>query len=323
LGSVNISGVWRDTNIQWRRPFTRIARYLPGNIGRATSRPAWVPTGGLGQKGSNQVDQNADNAAPWKSFTMKRVRKVDRKLSNGVPVTGDVKQGGLPNCPIAAILAALAHTVIGQKHIDSMITEYIGAAVKTTLSDSIMTTLSDSTSDDPDYNPQDKEIISNRYFTVKLPGKLFEVHDTFYVKYTDDDSIDLVFMDSPNQVLWPCVIEKACALKYVSYNEMGNYKKHTANDFWEVLVGPKQRGFKVTDATDIERIREAVKGASTVPTIGASREDARKVTPWHGYSVLGIQDSTIELYNPAAAKQFRISLEDFRNNFQLILFGIP
>jgi len=60
------------------------------------------------------------------------------KLSDGLPTTTQVRQGALPNCPIAAVLAALAHTPVGQRYLDALITEYIGAVVKTTLSGDVM-----------------------------------------------------------------------------------------------------------------------------------------------------------------------------------------
>ncbi len=297
-----------------------------GTLGGRVPGPLGFRQVDLANKGATKSSKTLIMPPPWSSSNI-RVREVDWKLSNGVPVTGDVMQGALPNCPVAAILAALAHTATGQKHIDGMVTAYIGAAVKTTLSNAIITTVSAETADDPDYQPQVKDIISNRYFTVTLwkeaLKETLEVHDTFYAEYADNAYLKLVYMSSPNQVLWPCVIEKACALLFGSYKEIGNYKKHTANEFWEVLVGSKPQGFKVTDATDIEKIREAARGAPKIPTMGASRDDAKKVTGWHGYAVLGIQDSAIALYDPAKAKKFTMSFEDFRSNFQVLLFGNP
>ena len=46
------------------------------------------------------------------------------------------------------------------------------------------------------------------------------------------------------------------------------------------------------------------------------------MTPWHGFAVLGMKGSEIELYDPHA-KTVHLSLEDFRDNFQSILFGNP
>lgn len=310
-------------------PFRGNARF-PGPLGTAPPTSGGRVPGPLGfrrvdltQKGTTRAIKTLPMPPPWSSSTIMRVRRVDWKLSDGAPATRDVRQGALPNCPIAAILAALAHTTIGRKRIDDMVAEFIGMPVKTTISDAILETLAKASEGDPDYTDQVKEIVSKRYFSVKL-GKDIEVHDTFYARYTDGDDLDLVFMTSPTAVLWPCVIEKACALLYGSYTEIGNYRKHNANEFWELLVGSKPQGIKVSDATDVERIREVARGAAKVPTMGASREQGvTKVTPWHAFAVTGIKGSTIELYDPAKAKMLSLSLEDFRSNFQVMLFGNP
>jgi hypothetical protein len=261
---------------------------------------------------------------PWTSSTIIRARVVNWKLANGKPVTTDVRQGALPNCPIAAVLAALTHTAVGQKYVDGLITEYKGTSVQTVLPQEIMDKLALRDDEEPDDKVQDKALQSNRYFSVKL-GKQIEVHDTFYVKYTDGDYLELVFMNSPNDVLWPAVIEKACALHYGSYVEIGNYRKHTANEFWEFVVGKPAKGLQIEDATDIEKIRDAARNATGTPTIAASREKVSLVnlTPWHGFAVLGLQGKNIELYDPAKAKAFTLSFEDFRSNFQMILSGTP
>jgi hypothetical protein len=251
----------------------------------------------------------------------KRVRAVDWKLSNGTLKPEDVKQGGLPVCPVAAILAALAHTAVGQKYLDGLVTEYDGVNIKTVLSGKVMDDLAASTSDDPDYKAQDKEILSKRYFTVKFWKG--EIPDTLYVEYTDGSELNPVFMTSPNQVLWPAVIEKACAFHWGSYKDMGNYKKLSVNDHWELIFGKKPRGgFLITDSTNTEKIRTAAENAGKIPTIAASREHATKVTPWHGFTVFGMAGAEIQLYDPHA-RLLKMSLEDFRDNFQAIYFDSP
>src|SRR4029077_19012968 len=156
----------------------------------------------------------------------------------GLPVTEQVKQGSLPNCPSAAILAALGNTKDGQKYLDSLITQYTGATVKTTLSGEVMSKLVWD-DEDPDDKPQAKELTSQRYCVVSLKAfkKPIEVHNTFYVKYTDGTDLELVYMSSPSGLLWPSVIEKACALHYGSYPAMSDYNKLKANDFWALLLG--------------------------------------------------------------------------------------
>lgn len=255
------------------------------------------------------------------SSTIIRARSVDWSLSNGSLLPDDVKQGELANCPIAAILAALAHTASGTRRIDNLITEFAGDSVKTTFSNDVVKTLSSKTAGDSDYRAPDKEIMAKRYFSVNL-GAAIEVSDVFYIKYTDGTDVDMVYMDSPRKALWPCVIEKAYASKIGSYQELDDDVKHTVNEFWAVLVGSKPGGFAIDEKTNLAKISDVAKAASRVPTIGASRVGATKVVDHHGFAILGIQDSTIELHNPHGTK-VTLSVADFRSNFDAVFFGNP
>jgi hypothetical protein len=252
------------------------------------------------------------------SSTIIQARSVGWDLAKNTPSERDAKQGELANCPVAAILAAMAHTAGGRKHLDSMITEYVHTQVKTTFSKDVLATLS-SKLDDPDYKRPEKEILSKRYFKVNL-GDTFEVSDVFYTKYSDGPEVNMMYMDSPNKALWPCVIEKAYAVKIGSYDQLDDDTKHTVNEFWTVLVGSKPDGFSVNENTDLTKISAAANAANRIPTIAASRDDATKVTAHHGYAVMGIQGSTIELYNPYGRTE-KLSLADFRSSFDAIFFG--
>jgi Calpain family cysteine protease len=173
--------------------------------------------------------------------------------------------------------------------------------------------------DDPDYKRPEKEIRSKRYFSVNL-GNAVEVSDVFYIKYSDGSEVNMIYMDSPKMALWPCVIEKAYAVKIGSYDDLDDDTKHTVNEFWTVLVGAKPDGFPINENTDLTKISAAAKVAGTIPTIAASKDDATKVTAHHGYAVMGIQGSTIELYNPYARIE-KLSLQDFRSSFSAMFFG--
>lgn len=265
---------------------------------------------------------------PWHSSTIIRMAVVDWKLADGPPVTSQVRQGHLPNCPIAAILAALGNSKDGQQYLDGLITEYKGTPVKSSLPGELVTKLYEHEDDPDDYKPQAAELTSNRYFTVNLKkfGKPIEVHDTFYVEYTDGTYYKLVFMNSPNDVLWPAVIEKACAIYYSnSYPEMSNYKKYKANVFYELLTGFAVDGLDIKDDTDIEKIRDVAREAKRVPTIAASRDTDKMpagapVTPWHAHAVLGMTGKKIDLYDPAAADIKHLEFDVFRKTFQTMLF---
>ena len=252
------------------------------------------------------------------SSTIIQARSISWDLAKDVPSERDVKQGELANCPVAAILAAMAHTAGGRKRIDSLISEYVHTQVKTTFSKEVLAALS-AKLDDPDYKRPEKEVFSKRYFKVNL-GDVFEVSDVFYVKYSDGSDVDMIYMDSPKKALWPCVIEKAYAVKIGSYDDLDDDTKHTVNEFWTVLVGSKPDGFSIDQNTDLTKISATAKAAGTIPTIAASKDDATKVTAHHGYAVMGIQGSTIELYNPYARTE-KLSLTDFRSSFSAMFFG--
>jgi Calpain family cysteine protease len=252
------------------------------------------------------------------SSTIIQARSIGWDLAKDTPSERDVKQGELANCPVAAILAAMAHTAGGRKRIDSLITEYVNTQVKTTFSKEVLATLS-AKMDDPDYKRPEKELLSKRYFSVNL-GNAVEVSDVFYVKYSDGSDVDMIYMDSPKKALWACVIEKAYAVKIGSYDDLDDDTKHTVNEFWTVLVGAKPDGFSINETTDLTKISAAAKAAGMIPTIAASKDDATKVTAHHGYAVMGIQGSTIELYNPHARTE-KLSLQDFRSSFSAMFYG--
>jgi hypothetical protein len=239
---------------------------------------------------------------------------VSKLVGKSGPAVDDVQQGALANCPIAAILAALAHTESGRKRIIGMVSEH-AALVETDLS-GIASKL--------DSPPKNNKIITNRYFTVSL-GKAIEVSD---VLYTDDADANWspIYMKSPTDVLWACMIEKAFAVQMGSYEELDR-EGVTVNQFWRVLLGADPKVISINDKTDLSTIKAAATAASKIPTIGASRDDptidqrsAGKVTNWHGYAVLGIRGSNIALYDPHR-KKVELSLAEFRSYFQAIFFG--
>jgi hypothetical protein len=127
-------------------------------------------------------------------------------FASGTPALQDVEQGALANCPLAAVLAALAYTPNGRKHILGLVQEH-GGDGETDLS-AVAAQL-----DEPP--PEGKKISSKRYFSVTLGGKTLEVSDVLYTDEAQDPNPK--YMRSPKQVFWPCVIEKAHAEKEGGY----------------------------------------------------------------------------------------------------------
>ena len=299
----------------------------PGNTLPGT--PGWRIPGPLSFK---QVDLSKNATKSTKTLAIPpptqgsssiiRAKAVDWKLAPKTPQPEDVIQGELANCPVAAILAAMAHTSAGRTRIDNMITEFSGGAVKTTFTADILKTLSAKTKDDPDYKPPVSEIASQRYFSVKLGGKEYEVSDVFYVQYSDGNDVHMIYMQSKNEALWPCVIEKAYASLIGSYQELDDDQKHKVDEFWPALTGGKLQGFAVDEKTDLSKIIDTAKAAKTVPTIGASRDDAKDVLDHHGFAILGVNGGKIEMYDPHGEKK-TVTPEVFKKNFQRMYFGNP
>jgi hypothetical protein len=202
----------------------------------------------------------------------------------------------------------LAHTPIGRKRIQSMVVEH---SISTTTDLSVVASFLDSP-------PKGNKIISKRYFTVALGENSIDVSD---VLYTDDADRNwsLLYMKSPTESLWPCVIEKAYAVLEGSYDNLDK-EDLTANKSFKVLAGSEPDGFSVDDNTDLEKISKVLTNADKIPTIAASRDEATGVTGWHGFAILNLNDSKIELYDPAKAKTLNISLKEFRRDFKAILY---
>src|SRR5205823_6528584 len=139
-------------------------------------------------------------------------------FDKGTPALEDVEQGSLANCPLAAVLAALAYTPDGRKHLLGLVQEHSGT-VETDLS-----AVADQLDEPP---PPGKKITTSRYFGVTLGGKTFEVSDVLYTDEARDPNPK--YMRSPKQVFWPCAIEKAYAEKEGSYAALN---KPTANAVW-------------------------------------------------------------------------------------------
>lgn len=236
------------------------------------------------------------------------------KSSKNGPAFNEVKQApGIANCPVAAMLAALAFTPVGQTVIQSMVSETAGK-VLTDLSGLPPGTLSNP--------PPGTRISSSRYFTVKLAGDSIDVSDVLYTDDHDSGWSPLYIRDPSDQSIWAAIIEKALAVKLKSYENF-DALNISANEFWEKITGVKPGQIEIKADTPLTTITAAVKASTRVPSIGASKPDAtdvKFVTEFHGFALLGFQGPKIRLYDPAKAATLLISPADFRHDFQAILY---
>ena len=265
-----------------------------------------------------------------------------------VPSFTEVKQAPeIANCPVAAMLAALASTPDGQKLIHSMLTETPGNVV-TDLSAIKAGILS---------NPPGATLSSNRYFTVKLPGavrvqlsgdnklpgavRVSGKPDTFVlpggsidvsdVLYTDDHDSGwspLYLRDPGDQTIWASVIEKALAVRLGSYEDF-DALNISANDFWNMITGAQPAVIEIKPDTPLSAITSAVNASARTPSIAASRGEpgndiplkgGKFLTAYHGFALLGFQGDNIRLYDPAEAKTLLLSPAEFRADFKDILY---
>ncbi|MCZ2076857.1 MAG: hypothetical protein LC130_17900 [Bryobacterales bacterium] len=248
--------------------------------------------------------------APAGDSRTKLVRDVSWDLfkKGKDPAVADVHQGQLANCTLASLLGALANTPSGRKHIKSLIAEY-SAVVETDVS---------AVAGELDSVPAGKKITSSRYFAVTLGGQTEEVSSVFYTDDADE-GWSLIYMSSANEALWPCLIEKAYAQREGSYGALdsGSGKQLTLNQIWKVVVGSAPEGFEVNKKTPVSKITSTVSAAGRIPAVAASG------AMWHGFTVLGMKGSKIELYDPMTPGKKTVSMEDFRNDFSAILYGSP
>lgn len=235
-----------------------------------------------------------------KTFRLNR-KAWDLYNSKNRPEMTDVEQGNIQNCPLASIIAALAHTASGRKHIGSMIQERKGA--------NTVTSYTGSNLDGP------RAVRSSRYFVVTFPGKSpIEVSDVFYTG--DSKEKYLIYMTSPNKVLWPAVIEKAYAKWKGGYDNLGN----DPIKVWKELVGePKYLDLRVSGKDRVRTsqvIREAGR-ANKVPMI-AAREGS-----YHGVVVTDNKGATsISYYDQYSVVEKSIKVSDLRTKDPtLIIYG--
>jgi hypothetical protein len=249
---------------------------------------------------------------PTNDQDSREVRLVDWPLyaEKGSPGFREVRQSGsLANCPVAAILAALANTSSGQTLIRRMITTTAATAATD------ISTAGELANPHPD-----PIIISKRYFTVTVGGKSVAVTDVLYTDDHDRGWSPFYMRDPSDNCIWSAVIEKALAAHLGSYEKIDELGL-SANAFWEKLIGSKPKGFEVKAGMNMKTIVDAATAAVRVPTIAASRADQTKVSSissFHGFAVLGMHGSSIKLYDPMAVETKLVTQADFVTAFQAV-----
>ena len=296
---------------------------IPGGPGRLPGVLGIGPGVVVAQVGATGVVHKLPIPRPFGSleenktdFDTKDVHVLTGKLFNDdkKPLMGDVKQGIIGNCALASILAAHANTKDGKAHIVGMVKEYPGVVVETDLS-----------ATGPLANPPTgTSITSNRYFTVTLGGKTFDVSDVFYTNDGDGDSWSLLYMGSKTGVVWPSVVEKALAVRQGGYHKLGE-DTLTAQDMWEVVTGKKPVTVMITKTLPDADILKAARDAAHKPTIAGSNDkpaqDSMVVNRNHGFVLLGVRAGRIDVHDPALVRPFQLTMKQFRDEFEFLMWS--
>lgn len=276
------------------------------------------PLGGGNSNGLPAVDGSSavplQKATPPKEITepspvfMHRgltLKNVVTRLFDGDPRAEDVIQGAIGNCPLAAVLVALAHTKPAR--LKSMISEQTLDVVSKDKSD---TTFS---------------VKTDKLLTVQFrKGNPVEMSRLLY--HNKDN--DLFYASASRDVSWVSFIEKAYAVwrggnGYNGLNDTTTVNgPPTANKVMEDLVGEYE--FAVPANTSDKDLLAMLADAKKHPTIGASNAQLPEESPIvasHGYAVMGVAGKTVLLRNPwgGAEANKKVPVQDFKAAFQLVL----
>jgi len=231
------------------------------------------------------------------------------------PVTTDISQGTVGDCPLPALLAAITNTPTGAKTITDMIVEHKGTVVTD------ISAMRDKLSgEQPAGN-----ITSQRFFTVTVGGKSVDVSDVFFTDEADS-GWSLLYMQASSgaSVLWACVIEKACATLLGGYEKLNEVQ--TVNAIWKMILRADPNGFSIGAKTSLAKITDAASRAGTVPTVVASNNDKDlekrskgKVLNSHAYAVLKLAGREMILYNPWGNK-IQLSVAEIKLFFQAMFY---
>jgi hypothetical protein len=262
---------------------------------------------------------------PLSDQESKDVHEVKTALfssSGGGPSNLQVQQANaIENCPVAALLAAMANTSVGRAMIQGMISP------KT---DEVRTDLSKIPADTLSNPPANPYLDSHRFFTVKLATGSFETSDVLYTNDGDRDSWSILYLHDPTgQTIWAGIIEKALAQSLGSYQQFMDLKLST-NEFWRRITGALPGVTLIDDRTSESEIVNAATKSVKTPSIAASKDDlpivvgskadVDNLTAFHGHAMLGFQSPKIKLYDPAKAKPLELTPAEFKRTMKAIVY---
>lgn len=259
--------------------------------------------------------------APEEKWTSanKIPKRLHRPLfAKGGPAVADIRQQGIGNCYLAGVLGAMANTPKGRGRLVALVNEHAGA---------ILTTAHDYVDQKP--GPS-RTIPADRYFEVTFPGaQAITVSDVLYADDSDRDWSP-IFMDSPNNVLWPSIVELAYATSHRGYDKIGMGSGVSVATCIAELLGQvdytmlhfltnrKYRGSTDGGALKSKDLQDVCMQAGSRATMAATRDDATGLIGNHAYVVLRASGSSVTLYEPLHAKPTVAKLAELPDQLEAV-----
>ncbi len=220
----------------------------------------------------------------------------------------DVNQGQVANCPVTAVLAAMARTK--PNDLKGMIAKITGQAYTYT----------------PQFQAPPAPPSFSHFFKVTFPGSSPIVVSPLLYKVPrpaqSTDPAEIMYAHSPGSpsvASWVSLMEKAYVIKKdsnpkpqdKSYDALDNRGKglnplDVMNDIAgsgaEYVVDPKESNATVVHPWTAAELQKVLARATTVPTIAASRSDQKDIgtlpiLTHHDYAVVGMTQGKVQLYN--------------------------
>jgi hypothetical protein len=255
----------------------------------------------------------------WSKGNKVAQRFPDRKLfeERAGPSQEDVRQQGVANCYLAALLAALARTPNGRIRLRKMVAPHAG---------SFVTVARDYDGEKPG---AERKITADRYFEIALAASQpIAVSDVLYATDGDRD-YDPVFMDSPQKLLWPSVIELAYATFCGGYDQIGS----DAGISWARCITdvlgkvdyiklnlPRKTWDRAGSSGEMggHQLDELLGGAATKPTIIVTGLKG-KLLPHHAYAVVRHDTHSTTVYDPLTALAMPVVRSDLKGACEEII----
>ena len=233
------------------------------------------------------------------SFGIKLHRCSHPIADAGGMTVDEVRQGGIENCPLPALLAALVHT----KKFET----------KIAIAEKKQEAISHSSKRGTEKSEIDLKV--DRYFEVKFPGgELIQITDYFW---GSSPCAKEYGHSKGKEALWVSLVEKAFVAQWASNSYNSLESADTAPDANTVVTALTGSVTVIEVGTQSNAQLEALAAAAeTVPTIG--RRTAGGVA--HAWAILGFDKAKkiVKLYNALSGLRQERTTSNFKAEFDYL-----